>query len=665
MKKTLFSPSSYLVTCLLLLLLTAQLRAQSPKMFFEEYGVAEGLPEETVGAVIQDDQGFIWFTTQPALVKYDGYDFEVYRNEEKAGEVKIGFSFSFTAGALLQSSDRKIWMASSGGLVCYDPIAERFQNYLHTPDSTTSLPFQVGRPILEDSKQDIWFVNSAIAEDTAVICRLNPNKQQISVYPYICKSRFRTNNFSINGSLVASNLDSSVWLLDRQSNLWKWTPEVDSFEIISAPGQALSSQGFRDSLNWIYPTREGHILMAGKQGLYVWDPLEMKFAKRYLRDTTNAQRLLPDQIGRAFQDAQGHYWVLYRSGNATRIDPQKGTFTDYRLGVDYWKRAHDPESITSLTLNDMNAEGIWFDLRPVGNGYLHYRFATQSFQYYDHNFNAASNQLPRQGRLGRFMVDHSGLIWMGSRPNLYKEAPKRRLRELYTHDPDQPKGLPSNYITHLYEDRAGTFWAGTDQGLARFDFASNQFEVFQPNPAQAPPLKGHVIIRLLEDKAGNLWIGTSKGLFKWSPTERRLRSITFLKDAYIFGLMQDKDQRLWVSADRKGVYVLETGAGKRLKEFIHDPHDSTTLAATTVKLQIFQDSRDQIWIGGYRQEGVALYRLKEDESSLIPYVRRANDTASVALTNIGFIKEDSKGLYRMTCRRSPSTATESSRYSLT
>ena len=308
MKKTLFSPSTPLLAGLLFLLLTGQLASQSPKVFFEEYGVAEGLPEETVQAIIQDDQGFIWFTTQPALVKYDGYDFEAFRNKGKAGEGKTGFAF--TRGAPLQSSDRKIWMASIGGLVSYDPIAERFQNYPYAPDSTTSLPFQFSLPSLEDASQDIWFVNAAGPGDTAVICRLNPDNQQISVYPHICKSPWRTDNFSINGSLVGSKLDSSVWLLDPQSNLWKWTPKADSFEIMSNPGQAFSFQGLRDSLNWIIPTREGYILMAGKQGLYVWDPLEMKFAKRYLRDTTTAQRLLPDPIRMAFQDIHGHYWAL-------------------------------------------------------------------------------------------------------------------------------------------------------------------------------------------------------------------------------------------------------------------------------------------------------------------------------------------------------------------
>ena len=40
------------------------LMAQTEKIAFEKYGVEEGLPEEFITSMVQDDQGFIWATTQ-------------------------------------------------------------------------------------------------------------------------------------------------------------------------------------------------------------------------------------------------------------------------------------------------------------------------------------------------------------------------------------------------------------------------------------------------------------------------------------------------------------------------------------------------------------------------------------------------------------------------
>jgi len=61
-----------LMTLVVALFCSNYLGAQTEKISFEKYGVAEGLPEEYVTPMIQDNQGFIWFGTQNGLVKYVG-----------------------------------------------------------------------------------------------------------------------------------------------------------------------------------------------------------------------------------------------------------------------------------------------------------------------------------------------------------------------------------------------------------------------------------------------------------------------------------------------------------------------------------------------------------------------------------------------------------------
>jgi len=48
---------------------------------FTRLMVSDGLAENTVRAVVQDRDGFIWVGTQDGLDKYDGYNFTVLRHD--------------------------------------------------------------------------------------------------------------------------------------------------------------------------------------------------------------------------------------------------------------------------------------------------------------------------------------------------------------------------------------------------------------------------------------------------------------------------------------------------------------------------------------------------------------------------------------------------------
>ena len=57
------------------------LLAQAPQ--FEAYGLAEGLSQEYVNALVKDRRGFLWIGTQDGLNRFDGYTFKHYRRHKK------------------------------------------------------------------------------------------------------------------------------------------------------------------------------------------------------------------------------------------------------------------------------------------------------------------------------------------------------------------------------------------------------------------------------------------------------------------------------------------------------------------------------------------------------------------------------------------------------
>ena len=54
---------------------------QHSEIIFEHLTVSDGLPHNHIKCIIQDHLGFLWFTTQNGLVKYDGYNFKTYLPE--------------------------------------------------------------------------------------------------------------------------------------------------------------------------------------------------------------------------------------------------------------------------------------------------------------------------------------------------------------------------------------------------------------------------------------------------------------------------------------------------------------------------------------------------------------------------------------------------------
>jgi len=47
--------------------------ADAPAAVFAHLTTADGLPQSTVYATLQDSQGFVWFGTEDGLVRYDGH----------------------------------------------------------------------------------------------------------------------------------------------------------------------------------------------------------------------------------------------------------------------------------------------------------------------------------------------------------------------------------------------------------------------------------------------------------------------------------------------------------------------------------------------------------------------------------------------------------------
>src|SRR5471032_2964835 len=82
--------------------------ARAERLPVQRHGVAEGLAEETVTALLKDSRGFLWIGSLNGLSRYDGEHFRVYTAEDGLPNARVT--------ALAETPDGAMWVATSGGL---------------------------------------------------------------------------------------------------------------------------------------------------------------------------------------------------------------------------------------------------------------------------------------------------------------------------------------------------------------------------------------------------------------------------------------------------------------------------------------------------------------------------------------------------------------------
>ena len=64
----------FIFSCLLALCISA-----NEHYVVQHYSILDGMSQNTVMAILQDKQGFMWFGTWDGLNRFDGYTFEVFK----------------------------------------------------------------------------------------------------------------------------------------------------------------------------------------------------------------------------------------------------------------------------------------------------------------------------------------------------------------------------------------------------------------------------------------------------------------------------------------------------------------------------------------------------------------------------------------------------------
>ena len=196
------------------------------------------------------------------------------------------------------------------------------------------------------------------------------------------------------------------------------------------------------------------------------------------------------------------------------------------------------------------------------------------------------------------LQDRQGFMWIGTHVNgLYRYNGYGVVR--YQSRANDPKSLPHDRVSALYEDRQGRVWAGTQDGLALFNPASNDFTVHVA--PQGPKNRG-IIKQIVSDGKEGMWLASWGGLQHFDPATGKFT--VYQHDAQRPGSLASNDVNalaldakggLWVATWPGGLDYLPPGG----TEFVHhhvDPAGQTDPRTNIVRALQF-DAEGVLWIG--------------------------------------------------------------------
>jgi len=528
------------------------------------YGIASGLPEQTVQAFAQTPDHYLWIGTTGGLARFDGAHFTIFDRENtpafrensvfcllaaRDGSLWIGTEGSgllryekgvFTAfgplqgltdmfvRALAQDSAGNLWVGTNNGLFRIASGASRLERL----DGNPQIPALAVNAILQDSNGRLWIGGSRLAVLQNGAIRFYPLPGD--------SSRNRIKAMAESGSGV-------LWV-GTVSGLFRMLPGESSFSAV--PDIHGTTRGLRrtsDGRFWISVLGKGAIayeldaqnrlvhpaVIASDTVLTVFEDSEQNVwlgtETGMLRLSRTPVTMLPlehaseSDFGTVYQDREGYLWSagthLWRLKN----------------GVPELYHLPGPENVRVRQVLQARDSSMWFGTD--GSGLFH--VAGDAVRQYTARDGLVNNFI-------RTLVQAAdGSLWIGTDEGI-SHFNERTFTNYQMKD-----GLAYQSIRALLLDRNGDLWVGTELGLSRLHNG-----VFITDGA-VQRLRQDKVWALHQDRDGGLWIGTrNNGLFRFRDTRlTHYRVVDGLASRSIYDIQEDTSGRMWMSGPT-GVSVL-------------------------------------------------------------------------------------------------------------
>ena len=518
-----------------------------------------GLPQNSVYAITQSHDGYLWLATQEGLVRYDGVRFTLF-NQNNIPALKQNYIVT-----ILEASDKSMWLGTFGG-----GVTRLKDNKSVTITSEEGLADDVVNYVFESSDRSIWICSmgglnrwkdgkltlyttgqglphsrvTSIDEDPAGALWIATDAGLVRMKNRIFTTYTTTNGLSSNiVRIVRTGKDGSIWAGTAGGGLIQMkNGKITVFNTWNglANNEVTALSEDRQGILWVASMgcnlqqfEEGKFInyertLTGRMVTSIYADAEANIWVGTLegglfrtRQSTIATLMENRYTWSIYEDSQGTKWIgtseygLYQHKN--------GQFTEFGTS----KGLSDPEV---FTIAEDRTHTLWVGTRQGLNWIRNGKISPFPLQ------DQLSNTFIRA-----ILVTRDGGVWIGTYGGGLYQYKDAKLRSYKTVD-----GLANDFVRHVFEDRSGSLWIST-YGGGLSCLKNGRFN----NYSVKDGLSNNVTGPIYEDADGVIWIGTmGGGLNRFEDGRFTIfNTRNGLFDDKIFAILEDEKENLWFSSN--------------------------------------------------------------------------------------------------------------------
>lgn len=541
------------------------------KFFVKNYSTSDGLPQNQVYSILQDDLGFIWFGTAGGLSRYNGRTFTNYTKEQGL--------ISNVIRDIYQSSDMNLWLATDEGISCYYTREDSFVNYNYSDGVGKGIV----KSIIEDREGNLWFATASglsyrshttrtfrtiTAQDglpsNVTYCLSKDSSGRIIVgtlegvafVQLLPDDKLEISTLSIRHGLIHNRIEALCF--DSHQQLWVGTPLGLSRVEKNRISNYRAADGLAyNSVRSVIEDSRGYIWIATERGI---SRASVQDDRIVFKNYTERHGLGSDQFYTVMEDRENNFWFGTFSNGASKLISDElvsftqseglageaiialaenrngeilaGTTNGLSVLKDYVLRSYtssDGLGATNIWDIEVDSLGIvWLGTYTGLKAFIPKNYLAQYPNLSSTRQTAALNLISRSESIQDFfsvnLSNHPALagnwipdIFVDSRERIWFVSMDKGVGyiQLKTGGNLDVKlftthdGLINNNGWCVYEDTKGRIWVGMiGGGLALFNEATQRFHCYTRSDGLADDLA----LSLCEDNSGNLWIGGERGV---------------------------------------------------------------------------------------------------------------------------------------------------------
>ena len=586
-------------TLILFIILIASQICYSQNLRFKSLTVEDGLSNNKVNTVIQDQTGFMWFGTDDGLNRFDGYNFIVLRHDPLDSNSISGNSI----WSLMEDSHGNIWIGTKEGILDrYDPAAEKYTHWKIESKLTEENSIKA---IFEDSKANIWIGSYKdglyklnLESNKLVHWSTNPNDEKSLSHNYVLaieedkngkiivgtynglnifdpdnpKKGFKCfyyipgNKNSLSNNLIwglsKSSFDSNIIWIETHNHLTKLNTTNYTFEriLIHNPDDLQYGSSSNSIVEEIISGEK--IIWVGSYSGLTRINLTTGSSNRFFGNEDNPQSLISNQINKIIKDRSGVIWIATENGISYNT-PKSTAFNSIVQFDNNNKSTLKNKNITAISISPFNH--IWlgttdglYSLTDIDKGQkLNKINAFDGIHIW-----SLTSRIENELWIGTY----------GKGLKKYNYQSKKITDQRISYSNFHAPSL--DYSKALLCDTKNDIWVGFwGVGVARINPGTNNYKIWLNEPGHSESLSHNDVWVIKEDRFGRIWIGTlggglnlfenkNGGMFRhWLQREGEKNN---LSSNNIYSIIESKNSSLM----NDSLIVLWIGTSNGLNKFI-------------------------------------------------------------------------------------------------